>query len=301
MEVAEEFYSSYVVNCLFNAFLCYTNIVLNIITMLVIRKTSSLPKPLKTLLLSLAVSDLGVGLLVQPCYISLLVTKLEQQTESADESKQIKQLFVIMVNLFSWSSFFGVTALSLDRFLAIHLHLRYQELVTNKRVVAGVISIWVISILFLLLRLWTPENIIFVMFGIIDAASYITTAFLNYKIYRTVRQHQTQIQNLQVQQLAQDTTAGIANNGRQAKSAMAVVYIYIVFLVCYLPNTCMFWATALTDEPLNVMLRTYFMTLIFFNSSLNPLIYCWKMRHIRNAVMNMLRNALSKIIFAKPQ
>ena len=301
MEVAEEFYSSYVVNCLFNAFLCYTNIVLNIITMLVIRKTSSLPKPLKTLLLSLAVSDLGVGLLVQPCYISLLVTKLEQQTASADESKQIKQLFVIMVNLFSWSSFFGVTALSVDRFLAIHIHLRYQELVTNKRVVAGVISIWVISILFLLLRLWTPENIIFVMFGIIDAASYITTAFLNYKIYRTVRQHQTQIQNLQVQQLAQDTTAGIANNGRQAKSAMAVVYIYIVFLVCYLPNTCMFWATALTDEPLNVMLRTYFMTLIFFNSSLNPLIYCWKMRHIRNAVMNMLRNALSKIIFAKPQ
>ena len=300
MEVTEEFYSSYVVNCIFNAFLCYTTIMLNIITMLAIRKTSSLSKSSKTLLLSLAVSDLGVGLLVQPCYISLLVMKLEQQTASADESKQ-KQLFVSMLNLFSWSSFFGVTALSVDRFLAIHLHLRYQELVTQKRVVAGVISIWVISILFLLLRLWTPENIIFVMFGIIDTACYIATAFLNYKIYGTVRQHQTQIQNLQVQQLGQDTTAGIANNGRQAKSAIAIVYIYIVFLVCYLPNTCMFWATALTpaDEPLNAVLRTYFLTLIFFNSALNPLIYCWKMRHIRNAVMNMLRNALSKITFAK--
>ena len=44
----------------------------NIVTIHAIRKTSSLPKTLKTLVLSLAVSDVGVGLLVQPLYISLL-------------------------------------------------------------------------------------------------------------------------------------------------------------------------------------------------------------------------------------
>ena len=69
-----------VVNCVFNAFLCLTTIVLNIITIQAIRKTSSLPKTLKTLLLSLAVSDLGVGLLVQPLYVAILVMEIGLQS-----------------------------------------------------------------------------------------------------------------------------------------------------------------------------------------------------------------------------
>ena len=51
---------------------------LNIITIQALRKTSSLPKTLKTLLLSLAVSDLGVGLLVQPLYVAILVMEIDQ-------------------------------------------------------------------------------------------------------------------------------------------------------------------------------------------------------------------------------
>ncbi len=57
----EDFYLTGTTNCTFNSFLSYTAIVLNIVAIHAIRKTSSLPKPLKTLLLSLAVSDLGVG------------------------------------------------------------------------------------------------------------------------------------------------------------------------------------------------------------------------------------------------
>ena len=66
MTGAGDLYSSFIVNCVFNGVLCYTAIMLNIITIHALRKTSSLPKPLKTLLMSLTVSDLSVGLLVQP-------------------------------------------------------------------------------------------------------------------------------------------------------------------------------------------------------------------------------------------
>ena len=41
--------------------------------------------------------------------------------------------------------FFSVFALTVDRLLAIHLHLRYQELLTNKSVVVVVSSVWVLS------------------------------------------------------------------------------------------------------------------------------------------------------------
>ena len=62
----------------FNAFLCFTSILLNFITIQALRKTSSLPKTLKTLLLSLAVSDLGVGLIVQPLYIAILLMEMDK-------------------------------------------------------------------------------------------------------------------------------------------------------------------------------------------------------------------------------
>ena len=74
----EELRSTYIANCVFNSFLSFTAIMLNMLTIHAIRKTSSLPKTLKTLLLSLAVSDVGVGLLSQPFYTSLLVKWLQQ-------------------------------------------------------------------------------------------------------------------------------------------------------------------------------------------------------------------------------
>ena len=78
MACAKGVHLTLVVNCVFNAFLCLTTIVLNIITIQALRKTSSLPKTFKTLLLSLAVSDLGVGLLVQPLYVAILVMEIDQ-------------------------------------------------------------------------------------------------------------------------------------------------------------------------------------------------------------------------------
>ena len=69
------------------------------------------------------------------------------------------------------------------------------------------------------------------------------------------------------------------------KSSLATFYIYLVYLACYLPIACVVLAKV------NSKTALYFTsaTLVYLNSSLNPLIYCWKMRHIRQTVMNILR------------
>ena len=141
---AVELSSTHIVNIIFNTFLCFTAIVLNSITIHAIRKTSSLPKPLKTLLLSLAVSDLCAGLLVHPFYIAFLAMGLDQNAATKTTfSNASFAIFITIGNFLSWVSFFGVLALTVDRFLAIHLHLRYQEFVTHKRAAAVVISMMV--------------------------------------------------------------------------------------------------------------------------------------------------------------
>ena len=166
----ENLRSWYIVNSILNAFLTISAIILNGVTIQALRKTSLLPKPLKVLLLNLAVSDLGVGLLVQPFYFGLLVKWLQR----SNTTNAPCTAFLVISCLFSAASLLGVLALSTDRFLAVHLHLRYQELVTHKRAVALVILIWVLSAFVSLLFFYA--NISNVVIGIIGVVCLLFTA-----------------------------------------------------------------------------------------------------------------------------
>ena len=183
-----------IANCAINVLLSYTAITLNTITILALRKTS-LSSPLKTLLLSLAVSDLGVGLLVQPLYVASFVMESEGNS-SASYNFVIKSYDMIVVFL-CVASFLGVTALSVDRFLAIHLHLRYQAIVTHKRVVASVVSIWVLSAVISQTAL-RIRKVTFLMFGTISVICLISSAFFYYKIYAVSYTHLTLPTNREV-------------------------------------------------------------------------------------------------------
>ena len=276
----ENFRSWYIANCVFNTFFTITAVVFNSVTIQALRKTSSLPKPLRTLLLSLAVSDLGVGLLVEPFYVGLLVKWLQQDSSNHATCTA----FFLIVGLFSCASFVGVMALCVDRFLAIHLHLRYQELVTPKRVNVLVISIWVSSALLSLIKLLIPMTIAYLVFAITGILCLLVSGLLFLKIYLTVQRHRNQIQALQAY-------TQIANTARLRKSAVETFYIYLVFLKCYLPNFCSFAIMAVSKFSSGVKVFVISsITLIFLNSSLNPVVYCWKMRHIRRAIVDTLRN-----------
>ena len=280
---------SYLTLCVLNAYLSYSATMLNIVAIYAIRKTSSLSKNFKKLLLSLAVSDLGVGLLVQPMYIAFIMDS-QQNNATNDTNNVIYLAFLIPVNLFIDASLFSVTALCADRFLAIYLHLRYQELVTYKRVAAVVVSIWVISALISLIRLFIPKNIMYMSFAIIMSACIITATSTSVKLYLTLRRHIDQIQIPQVAQNDQEESVQ-----RKRKSAMASLYVYLVFIVCYLPNICRLFITAAIPEPrIDVRhLQFYTLTLVFLNSTLNPLIYCWKMKRIQHTIVGTLRNLFS--------
>ena len=281
----DNLFSTYVANCVFNSFLSYTAIMLNIVTIHAIRKTSSLPKTLKTLLLSLAVSDVAVGLVNQPFYTSILIKLIQQSNPGCNTYK----VFHIITYLFSLASFLGVVAVSVDRFLAIHLHLRYQELVTHKRVVSVVISIWVISAFLAFSIFAVSRHLYSYIMVILVVLGAILLTIVYIRIYLVVRQHKNQIQVLQVQQVAHADQ--LANLSSLIKSTVGIFYVYVVFLVCYLPYLISLIATKM-NGPSNVLKGCFVfsLTLVFLNSSLNPVIYSWKMRHIRHAVINILRN-----------
>ena len=196
-------------------------------------------------------------------------------------------MFNITAKLFSLASFLGVVAVSVDRFLAVHLHLRYHELVTHKRVIAVLISIWVFSAFFSLISFWssrTIQDLILLIGGVIGL---LLTTVVYMRIYLVARRHKNQIQSLQVQV---EQTGERAQFASLIKSAVGIFYVYLVFLICYLP----YWICVIAiriSGPSIALKRFYHLsgTLVFLNSSLNPVIYCWKMRHIRQAIMKILQ------------
>ena len=224
MTITKDLHSTLVINCVFNAFLSSTTILLNIIAIQALRKASLFPRTLKILLLSLTISDLGVGLLVQPLYVVHLVTIIEQRNNNSAYDTMSKEYFILS-NLFALKSFLGVVTLTVDRFLAIHLHLRYQELVTTKRGVAVEISAWVLSASISFISLYSFE-ISSIISAIIVAVCIIITGLLYCKIYAAVRHHTIQIHALQVRQAAQYQNGETANAARLRKTALATFYVY---------------------------------------------------------------------------
>ena len=290
-------YSCYVAICVFNLFLCYTAIMINSVTIHAIRKTSLLPKTFKTLLLSLAVSDLGVGLLVQPLFVARIIMELQQNTENNAFYVPMFMAFSVTAALFSCTSFFGVIALSADRFLAIHCFLSYKELVTHKRGAAVVISIWLFGAFLSSITLWTPLNIIYLTFALmINLTCVLAATFLTFKVYLAARSHLDELQAMELSTRQASQNGDMVNVARLKKFAMLAVYVYVLFLVCYLPSTCFLWIISFTPEQstLTDLLQGFAWTLVFLNSTLNPLIYCYKIGSIRLTTINILRNIFCK-------
>ena len=253
-----------------------------------------LPKPLRTLLLSLAASDVGVGLLVQPLYISTLVSRLNQKRI---DCISYKKLFAAM-NFFCISSLLNVVTISVDRFLAVHLHLRYQELVTHKRVIAAVISIWLLSAIISSSVFWDPLLFSSQVIGlVIMTVCLIVVVIFYWRIYIVLKRHKNQIQGLQIQELQQGVQNGdLLNFLKLRKSALGTFYVCIVFLICYLPSYILsFLFLARLLSPISFYKASlYTTTLLFLNSSLNPVIYCWKMGSIRRTLVDIMRGIVNR-------
>ena len=290
-----ELYYHTLVACIVGSVLAFTAVVLNVLVILALRNIPSLPrKTLKTLLLSMSVSDLGVGLVAQPLQIYLLVSNINILSQSyidLDHYEAIFNAYRVVANVLTYASFFSIVALSADRFLVIRLQLRYQDAVTHKRAIAGVISFWLLSAFLPLIRLreWLPEDIFFILTVTIQFISLITAGLFYFKIFLALRQHAAQVQDVPVES---GETNEAVNATRERKAALGIFYVYLALMACYLPIICFNIAENVIGPvrtSLGYKVNLYVTILLALNSSLSPLIYCWKMRRIRQAMIDVLR------------
>ena len=250
-------------------------------------KHTSLISPSNVILISLALSDLFVGLIVQPLYISWRFNQYIVTNENWRKDIHIA-VTAFLSSLLCSFSMFTVTALSVDRYLALRLHLRYNELITVRRVCSFLGLLCVGSIAICTVTLWFPAYDELAG-SFIAIGCFVLNAVLYCKIYRVVQRHKRQIDQQQLHQQSRDPNASLVNILRFRNSSLAMFYVYVIFLLCYLPYISL--AIVFPVFKTNTFLKIAFeisWTLIYVNSSLNPLLYSWRLKAIRKAVKDIL-------------
>ena len=275
--------------CVLNLTFSIVATIANVIVIRALWKASSIPGTLRKLFLSLAASDLAVGLLVQLIFGVVFAVMLKM-AGNEDYSFDFFCPTILYIRYFSGvllvsASFFTVTAIAVDRLLAISLHLRYQGLVTSTRVFIALVSLWLASGIVASIFIALPaKNVIIVV--VMGFVGLIVTTVAYCRIYKVVRRHRTRIQACQHR--VPDTTS--MTFLREAKSAFSSFFFYVVFLVCYFPHICSVFLL-MTDRFRISFLLAYYVSFFFMllNSSLNPLVYCWRYREVRQIVTSMVK------------
>ena len=126
-----------------NILLSITAFAGNSLILVVLHKKSSLHPPSKLLYRCLATTDLLVGLVVQPLSATYWMSVVQEQWSLCRYAKgagYITNYVLILVSLMT------MTAISVDRLLALLLGLRYKQIVTLKRTYIIVTTFWVFTL-----------------------------------------------------------------------------------------------------------------------------------------------------------
>ncbi|CAH3166001.1 unnamed protein product [Pocillopora meandrina] len=254
-----------------NIFLAVTAFLGNSLILVALHKESSLHPPSKLLYRCLATTDLLVGLVAQPLHVTHWMSVVHEHwslCHYAREATYFTSVALCGVYLLT------MAVISVDRLLALLLGLRYKEIVTLKRIYIIIVSFWVFRITALYTRILIPLSLL------ISLASYT-------KIFCTLRHHQAQIQQ-------QPSQPSALNMARYRKAVHSALWVQSALVVCYTPyyivDIVVTYSTTYSSHL--VVVLEIVTILVYFNSTLNPFLYCWKISEMREGMKQTIRQAL---------
>ncbi|EDO31282.1 predicted protein [Nematostella vectensis] len=297
-DYTKNFKQTYVSLAVVNALIAAPTIFGNFVIILAVWITPALHNVSNLLLAGLACSDLGVGLIVPALNIARIVSKLHNN--AFNHWCQIQVAYTFFGVMFCGVSFLTVAAFTIDKSLALHWHLRYASIVTSRRAVYLMVVIWAVFGAMSTLQIWSMTAYR-ISVCIVVPLFLLGTSFTYLNIYRVLHRHQLQIQSQSLNVFGSHSNSnpgsGIQalNLARYRKSLTGMFTVYCLFIFCYLPYICVQVSTIVLNmiDSSHDNARLYLAvdvteTIVIFNSLLNPVIYCWRMRDIRQAASMVL-------------
>ena len=251
------------------------------------RNESALHPPSKLMFRCLTVTDLGVGVFSQPVYVIQLMSIAHGRLQLCYTAVSIND---IAGSSFSGVSLLTLTAISLDRLLGLCLGLRYKRVVTLRRTLKLMISFWILIFSICFLRCFCGKHALFSsVISVVIYSSLAISAFSYLKIYLTLRHRNNAIQDIVQQDQPNNERGNPLNIARYRKAVSTALCVQLALVACYLPYGIVVAVAHVSgySPSFNLAVRLT-ITLVVLNSSLNPILYCWKMRGVSQAVKDTI-------------
>ena len=274
-----------------NIFLSFTASLGNALILVALHKVSSIHLPTKLLFRCLAVTDLCVGLISQPLYVIRLLD-VYAATMSLYPSMTHYVREINRALTFTWCgiSVLTSTAISVDRFIALKMGVRYRQVVSLRRVRTAITCFWLIGISVGLFNCFWSVRIAYTTAVIFAVLSVVTSVFFYTKIYLRLRQHKSQVEH--IHQGQPNRKGNLLILTQYKKTVYSIAWVQLAMVVCYVPFIISAiiikmegWRGVSVD-----IVWTSAVTLFFLNSSLNPILYCWKIIEVRRAVKDTVKH-----------
>ena len=256
----------------------------NATVLLALSKVSTLHPPSKLLFRTLAATDLCVGLISQPLTVVSLISLLNGELHVcryASDARFLASSVLCSVSLMT------STAINLDRLFALSLRLRYRQFVTLKRMYAIVIFFWILSIVFTAVSFSSIP--VTTWYGFIVLFSCLAISGFSYaKLFILLRHNQNQVDTRTFWRRENERVP--MNASLYRKTVYIVLWVQLALIVCYLPFSIIHILLTRRGPSLSLVFAwRCTATLVWFNSSLNPLLYCWKMRAVKKAMKETIQ------------
>ena len=291
----------YAINCALNVALSLIAALGNLTVLLALRRTATLHAPSKALLGGLALSDLSVGLMAQPVFVEYAVNSLRAHKLQV-ASHSILAISILGVFL-SAVSLLTLTVISTDRVLAFRLKLRYRQQVTLTRVLFVLVGVWLVGgMTATLCYFYRAQGQLFALAFLLFC---IAVTSFNYLTIYTAMHRQGKRVFTRVENATSSTVVNLndaaaaaprlATTGRSfRRSVRSALCVYVALLLCCLPYLCVAVASFLVGPSTVVIVcRHLSETVVYLNSSLNPLLYCWTSQDLRKAMWATLKSPCS--------
>ena len=280
---ASEMHSELKFLSVFNAILATATIMGNTFILISLRKVSSIHPPTKLLIRNLAATDLLVGLISEPLAIVYWTSLM---TERWNICYYSFLLGLIIAYALCGVSLFTLTAMSIDRLIALSLGLRYRQIVTLKRTSVVVATFWVVCLCCSATFTYVRSYQAVIWASLISITLCLIISVLSYtRIFLGLRHQENQVH--QIQGPTPEELPTQLNMARYKKAVSSVLWLQMTLLICYLPHGILAGFSSRGLSQSISFFRQFTVTLIFLNSTLNPVLYCWKLKEIRQEVKEL--------------
>ena len=263
----------------------------NALVFAAILRNPSLRTPSFIFLGGLTLADLGVGVLGQPFYVLYKVAELIIAKRLYCIASAIAHSIVPYLTILTGLT---ITAMAVERWLLMsHRRLTVRQVY----IILGVFLL--IPIPYMVLRRlpgmeqYFDIPIVPIMEGSAGTCCFLISSVAYFKVFRIIRQHKQQVHassNVVTGQTSIDLE-------KYQKSVYTILWIMALFLVSYSPYVIF----TVFLEFLNVTYEIHTAVLhistivMLMSSTLNPFLYIWRLREIREEVKQLIRKILCRI------